>query len=182
MNEEEIKKLRFSFSNQKDDMAMPVTNQFGHTILGSTNEKKDLDDFDLSIDETGEAKAQLKQSVLDSPEFIKWLEKQQNSEVIEEPKEEIQVEQEDSRNLFISGLISQLDDLSPKTQKVKPVEENVIVQHSKSCFNKSCLYALPKDAKFCLKCGTAQLAQFCTECGYNFKDLEKFCPDCGNKR
>ena len=182
MNEEEIKNLRFSFSNQKDDMTMPVTNQFGHTILGSTNQKKDLDNFELSIDESGEAKAQLKQSVLDSPEFIKWLEKHENPVIIEEPKEEIPVEQEDSRNLFISGLISQLDDMSPKAQKIKPLEENVTIQHSKSCYNKSCLYALPKDAKFCLKCGTAQLVQFCTECGYNFKDLQKFCPDCGNKR
>jgi membrane protease subunit (stomatin/prohibitin family) len=44
------------------------------------------------------------------------------------------------------------------------------------------MYDLPKDAKFCLKCGTAQMSKFCTECGYNFPGMEKFCPDCGNKR
>jgi len=44
------------------------------------------------------------------------------------------------------------------------------------------MYGLPVDAKFCLKCGTAQLARFCTGCGFNFVGEEKFCPDCGNKR
>jgi RNA polymerase subunit RPABC4/transcription elongation factor Spt4 len=52
----------------------------------------------------------------------------------------------------------------------------------KNCANENCLYALPIDAKFCLKCGTAQLAKFCTECGFQFPGMEKFCPDCGNKR
>jgi RNA polymerase subunit RPABC4/transcription elongation factor Spt4 len=52
----------------------------------------------------------------------------------------------------------------------------------KNCANENCLYALPIDAKFCLKCGTAQLAKFCVECGFKFLAMEKFCPDCGNKR
>ena len=54
--------------------------------------------------------------------------------------------------------------------------------HIKSCLNKDCLYGLPKEAKFCLKCGTAQMPKFCTECGFSFPGMEKFCPDCGNKR
>jgi RNA polymerase subunit RPABC4/transcription elongation factor Spt4 len=44
------------------------------------------------------------------------------------------------------------------------------------------MYILPKDAKYCLKCGTAQMPKYCTECGYSFPGMEKFCPDCGTKR
>jgi membrane protease subunit (stomatin/prohibitin family) len=52
----------------------------------------------------------------------------------------------------------------------------------KSCANEKCLYGLPKEATFCLKCGTYQAPKFCTECGFKFPGMEKFCPDCGTKR
>jgi predicted nucleic acid-binding Zn-ribbon protein len=26
------------------------------------------------------------------------------------------------------------------------------------------------------------MPKFCTECGYSFPGMEKFCPDCGTKR
>ena len=74
--------------------------------------------------------------------------------------------------------------LKPESSNFLTVEEsnNIASTVYKSCLNKQCLYGLPKDAKFCLKCGTAQLSQFCTECGYSFPGMEKFCPDCGTKR
>ena len=93
----------------------------------------------------------------------------------------------DTRKQLISSLMSELDDLDveikpqPSTMRIlkKPDDSN---QHFKDCSNAECLYTLPVEAKFCLKCGTAQLKKFCTECGFNFKIEEKFCPDCGTKR
>jgi hypothetical protein len=81
-----------------------------------------------------------------------------------------------SNSVNIADLISELDEMDGTTER-KQVEK-----HLKDCSNPECLYALPLDAKFCLKCGTAQLAKFCVECGFKFLAMEKFCPDCGNKR
>ena len=74
----------------------------------------------------------------------------------------------------IADLISELDEMDGTTER-KQIE-------IKNCLNQDCKYNLPKDAKFCLKCGTPQMSKFCTECGYSFPGTEKFCPDCGNKR
>jgi RNA polymerase subunit RPABC4/transcription elongation factor Spt4 len=95
----------------------------------------------------------------------------------------------------INDLISSLDvmdgtnespNIHPSTfvfaDSIKQNANNELPNHLKSCLNKDCLYGLPKEAKFCLKCGTAQMPKFCTECGYSFPGMEKFCPDCGNKR
>jgi RNA polymerase subunit RPABC4/transcription elongation factor Spt4 len=72
----------------------------------------------------------------------------------------------------------------PESSNVLMVEEssNIAPEWFKNCLNKDCMYNLPKDAKFCLKCGTAQLPKFCSECGFSFPGMEKFCPDCGKKR
>jgi RNA polymerase subunit RPABC4/transcription elongation factor Spt4 len=95
-------------------------------------------------------------------------------------------------NLKVGDKVEVMIDIKEDKSKpfFKPESSNVLIPeeasnidaHFKSCLNKQCLYGLPKDAKFCLKCGTAQLSQFCTECGYNFPGMEKFCPDCGTKR
>jgi len=77
----------------------------------------------------------------------------------------------------IADLISELDEMDGTN--VRKSNDNKLF---KNCSNKDCLYSLPKDAKFCLKCGLSDAKQFCTECGYNFPGMEKFCPDCGNKR
>ena len=80
-------------------------------------------------------------------------------------------------NVNLADLLNELDDMDGTTERKQA--EN---QWFKPCSNKDCMYNLPKDAKFCLECGTAQMPKFCTECGYSFPGLEKFCPDCGNKR
>jgi RNA polymerase subunit RPABC4/transcription elongation factor Spt4 len=80
-------------------------------------------------------------------------------------------------NVNFAALLNELDEMDGTTER-KQVEKHQM----KNCANENCLYALPIDAKFCLKCGTAQLAKFCVECGFKFLAMEKFCPDCGNKR
>ena len=76
-----------------------------------------------------------------------------------------------------SSLLAELDEMDDSKPKA-----NKSIQNYKECMNKDCLYSLPKDANFCLKCGYPQLKKFCSECGFNFKAEEKFCPDCGTKR
>ncbi len=185
MSEEEIKSLRFSFTNPyREDLPKHRVNQFGHTIL-SENDDFQPADMNIEVDENGEISANPKMSILDSEQFSKLVDSHLNPEP--EPVA-IRGMQPD----LLSRLISELDDikedkskrfLEPESSNVFTVEEsNNISTLQKSCLNKQCLYCLPKDAKFCLKCGTAQLAQFCTECGYNFPGMEKFCPDCGTKR
>ena len=197
MNEEEIKSLRHSFTNPyREDLPKPKKNQFGHTVLNSNGEDINLENFDLSFDESGQVKAASKDY---------WVTKLKSSDLPEiEPENEeivhpsvniiptnVLADNSDKTNL-ISALLSELDDMDGTNQKFKPhltpdgiqIDSNTKIgwSESKSCLNKDCLYALPKDAKFCLKCGTAQMPKFCTECGYNFPGMEKFCPDCGNKR
>jgi RNA polymerase subunit RPABC4/transcription elongation factor Spt4 len=185
MSEEEIKSLRFSFTNPyREDLPKHRVNQFGHTIL-SENDDFQPTDMNIEVDENGEISANPKISILDSEQFSKLVDSHLNPEP--EPVA-IHGMQPD----LLSRLISELDDikedkskpfLKPESSNFLTVEEaNNVSTHYRSCLNKQCLYVLPKDAKFCLKCGTAQLAQFCTECGYNFPGMEKFCPDCGTKR
>ena len=198
MNEEEIKTLRHSFTNPfREDLPKPKKNQFGHTVLNSNGEDIDLQNFDLSFDESGQVKAS-------SNDY--WLDKIENSNLPSiEPDSEVDqmASQRDviptnltvssikPNNINIADLLSELDEMDGTSKKKfevtsdkKQSDTNAGLNsaHIKSCLNKDCLYGLPKEAKFCLKCGTAQMPKFCTECGYSFPGMEKFCPDCGNKR
>ena len=198
MNEEEIKTLRHSFTNPfREDLPKPKKNQFGHTVLNSNGEDIDLQNFDLSFDESGQVKAS-------SNDY--WLDKIENSNLPSiEPDSEVDqmASQRDviptnltvssikPNNINIADLLSELDEMDGTskmkfevTSDKKQPDTNAGLNsaHIKSCLNKDCLYGLPKEAKFCLKCGTAQMPKFCTECGYSFPGMEKFCPDCGNKR
>jgi hypothetical protein len=146
----------------------------------------------LFIDEFGAVSAEPKRSVFDSPEFKKWAEKRPLSESFE-PEEQYEsnslVEEEklniSPNNVNFEALINELDEMDGTSKKKFESSSNSTNQatdHMKSCLNKDCLYCLPKEAKFCLKCGTAQMPKFCTECGFSFPSMEKFCPDCGKKR
>lgn len=193
MNEEEIKTLRHSFTNPyREDLPKPKKNQFGHTVLNSNGEDIDLQNFDLSFDESGQVKAS-------SNDY--WLDKIENSNLpSNEPNSEIEqmVQQREviptnltvsaikPNNINIADLLSELDEMDGTSKRKFEVtsdnKESDTKIEFKNCLNKDCMYNLPKEAKFCLQCGTAQLPKFCTECGYSFPGMEKFCPDCGNKR
>ena len=179
MNDDQIKALRHSFTNpHREDLPKPKVNKFGHTVLGDEMEMSDRE-IDLKINEFGDVSAEPKQSLFDSPEFQKWAEKQPILKP-SEPEMEEETEPQPSitpNTVNIADLISELDEMDGTTERKQSENHNF-----KSCSNENCLYALPLDAKFCLKCGTAQLAKFCTECGFKFLAMEKFCPDCGNKR
>lgn len=179
MNDDQIKALRHSFTNpHREDLPKPKVNKFGHTVLGDEMEMTDRE-IDLKINEFGDVSADPKQSLFDSPEFQKWAEKQPILKPSEpEVEEKIQQESKITPNsVNIADLISELDEMDgTKPKTVEPQSQ------MKNCANENCLYALPKEATFCLKCGTYQAPKFCTECGYKFPGMEKFCPDCGNKR
>jgi hypothetical protein len=183
MNEDQIKVLRHSFTNpHREDLPKPKVNKFGHTVLGEEMKMAEQE-IDLKINEFGDVSAEPKQSLFDSPEFQKWAENQPVLNAPEPVKEEEkqyiahQQPKTPASSVNIADLISELDDMDG-TSKRRQTENH----HLKSCSNENCLYDLPVDAKFCLKCGTAQLPKFCIECGFRFLVLEKFCPDCGNKR
>ena len=192
MSEEEIKSLRFSFTNpHREDLPKHRVNQFGHTIL-SNNEDFNPIDMNIKVDENGEISANPKMSILDSEQFSKLVDRHMNqNEFQPENIEPVDINTVESG--LLARLIAELEDikedkskpfLNPESSNVLMVEEsgNFSILTHKNCLNKQCLYTLPKDAKFCLKCGVAQLSQFCTECGYSFFGMEKFCPDCGTKR
>lgn len=179
MDPDEIKVIRASFTNpHREDLPKPKVNKFGHTVMG--NEKVLSDhEMELKIDEFGTLSADPKQSLFDSLEFQKWMEKQPNSE---QSELEIQQPEPEKTNIQtnrvnIADLISELDEMDGTKEK-----ETVQEFHFKKCANENCLYALPKDASFCMKCGTYQAPKFCTECGHKYTGMEKFCPDCGTKR
>lgn len=202
MNEEEIKTLRHSFTS-KEDGSKISKNQFGHTVLGTMRDM-DISNIEVKLNEFGEVSAEPMQSLLDSPEllnlagFVRKKEDPYIEPVVSEPKQSFS-----NVNVKINDLISSLDlmDGTNESPNIHPAtfvhvnpflqnqqdtgttaEKKSQINHMKGCSNQECLYALPVDAKFCLKCGTAQLPKFCTECGFKFPGLEKFCPDCGMKR
>jgi len=182
MDEDQIKVLRHSFTNpHREDLPKPKVNKFGHTVLGDEMEMANQE-IVLKINEFGDVSAEPKQSLFDSPKFQKWAE---NQPVLKpsEPEEsvrEVQILENSSispNSVDIAALILELDDMDGTSER-----NHVENQWFKNCLNQDCMYNLPKDAKFCLKCGTAQLQKFCTECGFKFPGMEKFCPDCGNRR
>jgi hypothetical protein len=192
MSEEEIKSLRFSFTNPyREDLPKHRVNQFGHTILGENEDFKPAD-MNIEVDENGEILATPKMSILDSEQFSRLVDNHLNkSEFDPEDIEPVNIQPVESD--LLSRLIAELDDIKedkskpfskPESSDVLIVEEsgNIAPTWYKSCLNKDCMYNLSKDAKFCSKCGTYQMPKFCTECGYNFPGMEKFCPDCGKKR
>ena len=182
MDDEQIKVLRHSFTNpHREDLPKPKVNKFGHTVLGDEMEMAEQE-IDIKIDEFGALTAEPKQSLFDSPEFQKWAENQPilKTPDLEEQLIEAQITEKSSivpNSVNIADLISELDEMDGTTERKQA--EN---QSFKNCANKDCMYNLPKEAKFCLKCGTPQMPKFCTECGYSFPGMEKFCPDCGKKR
>ncbi len=192
MSEEEIKSLRFSFTNPyREDLPKHRVNQFGHTIL-SENEDFQPADMHIEVDENGEISANPKISIIDSEQFTRLVDSHlKQNEFQSEEIEPISIQPIESD--LLSRLIAELDEIKedkskpfliPETSNVLMVEEssNVAPARYRNCLNKDCMYNLPKDAKFCSKCGTYQMPKFCTECGYNFPGMEKFCPDCGTKR
>ena len=174
MNEDDIKQLRHSFTNPyKTDLPKLKKNQFGHTVLSENDAVLDVSNIDVKIDESGQIRADMNTSLMEDQKLLEWAKIAVNLKNFEEDE----VVSAGPGNMFTS-LLAELEEM--EDEKPEPmIEKNKL---TKNCLNKSCLFALPKDANFCLKCGTAQLARFCVECGFNFKSEEKFCPDCGNKR
>ncbi len=198
MDEQEIKSLRHSFTTSKKEEATKVKiNQFGHTVLGDEN-LLDVSNIKIALNEHGEVEAN-SEGWLENNDLINKLSESLHSEpeppltiqsFIETQKSQIQPHLE-GRSIY-TDLISELDEMAnsnagiskpvPFTQVISSDNTRKTTTKHKHCINKQCLCELPEDAKFCLKCGTAQLSQFCTECGFHFPGLEKFCPDCGTKR
>lgn len=179
MNEDDIKKLRHSFTNPyKEDMPKFKVNQFGHTILNSEENNIDIDSVEVKIDEFGEIKAEAKTSLFDNPNMISFFDKLAHNSKQESVEEET-IQSMPNDDIY-GLLLSELDEMdgTKKQNKVIPSP----VKNVKNCTNKNCSFELPKEANYCMKCGTAQLSKFCAECGFSFKADEKFCPDCGTKR
>ena len=190
MDESEIKKLRHSFtSSSSNEISKLKKNQFGHTVLG---EVKDLDTSEIHVEiaENGDIVANPSEWLLNNQKLQNMAKNVGNidiqfedlpEEIDDQPNLPSETEPEKiniaSSKVNFAALLNELDEMDGTTER-KQVEN----QSFKNCLNKDCMYNLPKDAKFCLKCGTAQMPKFCTECGYNFPGMEKFCPDCGNKR
>ena len=175
MNDEEIKKLRHSFTNPyREDLPKPKVNQFGHTILGDESVDIDLSEIELKFDEFGQVRADMSKSLIDSKKMSDWAKIAVN---LQRPESTPEHEVAPVQNDVYSSLLAELDEMDGNKPQPK-----ISRSPTKQCVNKDCLHELPKDANFCLKCGFPQLKKFCAECGYNFKSEEKFCPDCGTKR
>ena len=190
MDESEIKKLRHSFtSSSSNEISKLKKNQFGHTVLG---EVKDLDTSEIHVEiaENGDIVANPSEWLLNNQKLQNMAKNVGNidiqfddlpEEIDDQPNLPSETEPEKiniaSSKVNFAALLNELDEMDGTTERKQA--EN---QSFKNCLNKDCMYNLPKDAKFCLKCGTPQMPKFCTECGYNFPGMEKFCPDCGNKR
>ncbi len=199
MDEEQIKSLRHSFTNPfREDMPKPKVNKFGHTVIGDEREMQELE-IDLKIDDFGAISAEPKKSLFDSLEFQNWAQNQPNQVNVEPEEQAVDIEDDSvtviPQNEILAKLLNELDEMDGTSKKfiahpnpdgTVQIDLNTKVgfryDQAKSCANRDCLYELPKDAKFCLKCGTPQMPKFCTECGYSFSGMEKFCPDCGTKR
>ena len=175
MDEDQIKSLRHSFTNPyREDLPKTKVNQFGHTVLGDNEIEIDTSNIDVKIDESGQIRADMATSIFDTKKVSDWAKIAVN---ISEFEKDLPVAAGTNLNKF-SSLIAELDEMEDVSEDRKKLKKQI----TKDCVNKNCSYPLPKDANFCLKCGTAQLPKFCVECGFNFKYEEKFCPDCGNKR
>ncbi len=173
MDEDEIKTLRHSFTS-KEDAGKIKKNQFGHTVLGDSH-SFDISKTQVEINEQGEIEANSTESILTNPAFLSLINALEKNENTNDQRD--QVIDIKPNNVNLADLLSQLDDMDGTTEREKTQSELL-----KKCANEKCLYAIPKDSTFCLKCGTYQARKFCTECGYKFPGVEKFCPDCGTKR
>jgi hypothetical protein len=182
MDEDEIKTLRHSFTS-KEDAGKIKKNQFGHTVLG-VSQDLDISKTQIEINDLGEIEANSTESILTNPAFLSLINALEKKET-NFPEQNNEVSVIKPNNVNLADLLNELDDMdgtSKKKFESLSNSTNQDINHMKSCLNKDCLYCLPKEAKFCLKCGTAQMPKFCTECGFSFPSMEKFCPDCGKKR
>ena len=199
MNEDDLKKLRQSFSNPyREDLPKPKKNKFGHTILTDNLDEVDPVEIDVEIDSAGNIVANPTNTIMDSHHISSLVEKLSKKDANEPLIEDHDPKPSEFKivpnSVNLAALLSELDVMDGTAKhKAEDVSEDLVRYDSsthsgmsnesyKSCLNKDCMYGLPKDAKFCLKCGTAQMPKFCTECGFSFPGMEKFCPDCGKKR
>jgi hypothetical protein len=182
MDEDEIKTLRHSFTS-KEDAGKVKKNQFGHTVLGKSQDL-DISKTQVEINNLGEVEANYTESILTNPAFLSLINALEKKETNFSDQNN-QVSDFKPNSVNLADLLNELDEMdgtSKKKLESSSDSSNQSIDHMKSCLNKDCLYCLPKEAKFCLKCGTAQMPKFCTECGFSFPSMEKFCPDCGKKR
>ena len=117
MSEEEIKSLRYSFTNPyREDLPKHRVNQFGHTIL-SENEDFKPAEMNIEVDDNGEISANPKMSILDSEQFSRLVDSHLNqNEFQPEDIEPVSVQPVESG--LLSRLIAELDDI--KEDKTKP--------------------------------------------------------------
>jgi hypothetical protein len=182
MDEDEIKTLRHSFTS-KDDAGKIKKNQFGHTVLGNSQDL-DISKTQVEINDLGEVEANYTESILTNPVFLSLIDALEKKET-NLSNQNIENSNFKPNSVNLSDLLHELDEMDGTSKKKFESSSNgtnQVNEHFKSCLNIDCLYCLPKEAKFCLKCGTAQMPKFCTECGFSFPYMEKFCPDCGKKR
>ena len=182
MDEDEIKTLRHSFTS-KEDAGKVKKNQFGHTVLGKSQDL-DISKTQVEINNLGEVEANYTESILTNPAFLSLINALEKKETnFSDQNNQVSDFKPNSVNLAdLLNEVDEMDGTSKKKLESSSDSSNQSIDHMKSCLNKDCLYCLPKEAKFCLKCGTAQMPKFCTECGFSFPSMEKFCPDCGKKR